>query len=100
MLPAETTPALVTNEEPPEKTNPEPLRTTVKLPLVAVGMTEGDMLAITAPGDLTVRLIATTTFGDPFVGAKVTVPVRTAPGAAVSKTDVRKVTGIGALPKL
>src|SRR5580658_9810934 len=93
MLPLETTPAFVIKLEPPEYTNPEPLSTTVKLPLVAVGITDGEIPVITAPGDLISTLIVTTTAGELFVGVNVTVPVRVAPGAATPKTDDRKVTG-------
>src|ERR1700678_3579829 len=93
MLPLDTIPALVTKLTP-VATNPDPLRTTVKLPLVAVGRAVGEMLVITAPGDLTSTLIVTMT-GEPEVGVKVTVPVSVLPGAAAPKTDCRNVTGIG-----
>lgn len=98
MAPLVTIPAFVATVGSLLTMNPEPLRTTVKLPVLAVGMDDGDTLLMAAPGDLTFTVMLTVT-AEPPEGVMITAPVRAAPGAAAPKTDCRKVTCTG-LPKL
>ena len=96
-----TNPALITPTlviRPVAVTKPEPVRTTLKVQLVAVGRLAGEMLVIVALGDTAVTVnVTTAVLLVPQL--MVTVPVRTSPGVAALKGAWRNDTA-SAGPKL